>query len=243
MFEVLKKEWRSFLSSLIAYVVISVFLVIMGLFVWVFPQTNILDSGFADMYAFFSIAPYVLLFLIPAITMRMFAEEKRAGTMELLFTRPLRDWDIILGKYLASFLLVVFALLPTLLYYYSIYNLGNPSGNIDSAAVWGSYIGLLLLAAAFVAIGIFASSLTDNQIISFIVSVFLCFILYEGFTSLSRLDVWSEGAYFVSQLGIDFHYQSLSKGLIDLRNITYFLSLILVMLYSTKTVLASRHWA
>jgi ABC-2 type transport system permease protein len=182
------------------------------------------------------------MFLIPAVTMRTFAEEKRAGTMELLLTRPLTDWEIILGKYFASFLLILFTLLPTLVYYFSIYSLGNPVGNIDSAGVFGSYIGLVLLGAVFTAIGIFASGISDNQITSFIVAAFLCFILYAGFSSLTSIDAWGELAYFINQLGIDYHYKALSKGLIDSRNVIYFLSVIALMLMATKLVLSSRKW-
>jgi ABC-2 type transport system permease protein len=242
MLAILKKEIRSFLNSLIAYIIMIIFLTGMGLFVWVFPDTNLLDYGFADLSILFYLAPYVYMFLIPAITMRTFAEEKKAGTLELLLTRPLSDWDIILGKYLASLLLIVFTLIPTLVYYYSIYSLGNPAGNVDSAGVVGSYIGLVLLGAVFTAIGIFASSISDNQITSFIVAAFLCFVLYAGFSSLTSLDALGEMAYFINQLGIDYHYKALSKGLIDSRNVIYFLSVIALMLMATRLVLGSRKW-
>jgi ABC-2 type transport system permease protein len=242
MLAILKKEIRSFLNSLIAYIIMIIFLTGMGLFVWVFPDTNLLDYGFADLSILFYLAPYVYMFLIPAITMRTFAEEKKAGTLELLLTRPLSDWDIILGKYLASLLLIIFTLIPTLVYYYSVYTLGNPAGNVDSAGVFGSYIGLVLLGAVFTSLGIFASSISDNQITSFIVAAFLCFVLYAGFSSLTSLDALGEMAYFINQLGIDFHYKALSKGLIDSRNVIYFLSVIALMLMATRLVLGSRKW-
>jgi len=242
MLGVFRKELNSAFSSLVAYVVIVVFLVMTGLFVWVFPQTSIIEFGFSNIDPLFTLAPYIYLFLIPAITMRAFAEEKKAGTMELLLTKPLTDWQIILGKFWANLLLVVFALIPTLIYYFSVSELGAPEGNIDSAAVAGSYIGLILLGAVFTAIGILSSSLTDNQIVAFIMSVFLCFIMYEGFTSISSLEISADYAYIISQLGIDYHYSSVSKGLIDSRNLIYFLSLIVVILSLTKLVLGSRKW-
>lgn len=242
MFAILRKEIRSFLNSLIAYVIIILFLTGIGLFVWVFPDTNVLDYGFADLSTLFYLAPYVYLFLIPAVTMRTFAEEKKGGTMELLLTRPLTDWDMVLGKFLASFLLILFTLLPTLVYYWSIYALGNPVGNVDSAGVFGSYIGLALLGAVFTAIGVFASSISENQIISFIVAAFLCFVLYAGFSSLATFNAWGDAAYLITQLGIDYHYRALSKGLIDSRNVVYFLSVIAVMLLATRFVLGSRKW-
>lgn len=242
MFSILKKEFNSYLNSLIAYIVISVFLVGIGMFMWVFPNSNVLDYGFADMSTLFNMSPYVFLFLIPAITMRSFAEEKKAGTLELLFTQPITDFQIILGKYFASLLLVLFALLPTLLYYYSVYQLGSPKGNIDSAGVFGSYIGLIMLAAVFTAIGIFASSITENQIVAFIVAIFLCFIIFTGFSSLSTLAFWGQSADLINSFGIEYHYQSLSKGLIDSRDMAYFFSIIATMTISTQLVLGSRKW-
>ena len=242
MLQVLTKEFNSFLNSLIAYMVIGVFLVGMGLLVWVFPETSVLEYGYADMETLFSLGPYVFVFLIPAITMRSFAEEKKAGTMELLFTKPLRDWDIILGKYLASFLLVLFALIPTIVYYYSLYTLGNPAGNLDTPGIIGSYIGLVMLAASFCAVGIFSSCITPNQIVAFIVASFLCFLLFTGFESISTLSFWSANALQVNQFGILYHYESMSRGLIDTRDILYFLSVIFLMLSITKLILGSRQW-
>lgn len=242
MIHVLSKEFNSFLNSLIAYVVIGVFLTGIGLLMWVFPETSVLDYGYADMETLFSLGPYVFIFLIPAITMRSFAEESRGGTLELLLTKPLSDWDIILGKFLASFLLVFLSILPTVIYYFSVRALGNPVGNIDTPGVLGSYIGLLLLGAVFCAIGIFASSLTSNQIVSFIVAAFFCYLLFAGFESLSLLDVWSEHTLFIRELGLLFHYESLSKGLIDSRNLVYFGSVITVMLLITRIILGARSW-
>ena len=181
MLTILKKEISSYLSSLVAYVTIGVFLLVLGLFLWVFPQSSILDYGYAGLDSLFSTAPYLFMFLIPAITMRSLAEERKEGTFELLLTRPLTDWQIVLGKYFASLLLVFFALAPTLVYYYSVYTLGAPQGNIDTGGVIGSYIGLFLLGGSFCAIGLFASSISKNQIIAFTIAVFLCFFFYSGF--------------------------------------------------------------
>ncbi|MFT2008754.1 gliding motility-associated ABC transporter permease subunit GldF [Pontibacter sp. 13R65] len=242
MLAILKKEFNGFLNSLIAYIVIGVFLVAIGMFMWVFPETNVLDYGFADMQTLFNMAPWLFLFLIPAITMRTFAEEKREGTIELLLTKPITDLQLILGKYTAALLLALFALVPTLLYYYSVYALGNPAGNIDSAAVVGSYLGLVFLAGVFCAIGVFASSVSDNQIISFVIAVFLCYIFYMGFDLIATLPMWGNYSYQVSQLGIAYHYSSISKGLIDSRDVLYFISVIAFMVLSTKLVLKSRKW-
>lgn len=187
MLNILKKEITSYLSSLVAYVTIGVFLLVLGLFLWVFPDSSILNYGYAGLDSLFSTAPYLFMFLIPAITMRSLAEERKEGTFELLLTRPLTDWQIVLGKYFACLLLVFFALVPTLVYYYSVYVLGAPQGNIDTGGVIGSYIGLFLLGGGFCAIGLFASSISKNQIIAFTIAVFLCFFVYSGFDSLSQL--------------------------------------------------------
>jgi ABC-2 type transport system permease protein len=242
MFPILRKEINSFLSSLVAYIIMALFLTGMGLFIWIFPDYNVLDYGYADLSTLFSMAPYIFMFLIPAVTMRSFAEEKKGGTLELLLTRPLTDWDIILGKYLACFLLILFTLLPTLIYYVSVYLLGNPEGNIDSAGVFGSYVGLLLLAAVFTAIGIFASSISENQIVSFIVAAFLCFLWFTGFSALASLSATGTWTYLMGQLGLEYHYNALSKGLIDSRNVIYFLSVIALALMATRLVLESRKW-
>lgn len=209
---------------------------------WVFPETSILDYGYADLFTLFSLGPYVLIFLIPAITMRSFAEEKKGGTMELLLTKPLTDWDIILGKYFACFFLVVLALIPTLIYYASVHALGNPVGNIDKPGVMGSYVGLVLLGGVFCAIGIFASSVTPNQIVSFILAAFLCYLLFSGFESISSLELWSAHSLLVRQLGLLYHYDSLSKGLIDSRNLVYFFSITALMLLVTRIKMGARSW-
>lgn len=242
MLQVLVKEFNSFMNSLIAYIVIGVFLTSIGLLMWVFPETSVLDYGYADMETLFALGPYVFIFLIPAITMRSFSEEKKAGTMELLLTKPLTDWNIILGKYFACFALVFLALIPTVIYYFSVYTLGNPVGNIDTPGVIGSYIGLLLLGGVFCAVGILASSITPNQIVSFIVAAFLCYILFAGFESLALLNVWSANALFIKQLGLVYHYDSLSKGLIDTRDLLYFFSIASLMLLITRIIIGSRSW-
>jgi len=242
MIRVLFKEFNSFLNSLIAYVVIGVFLTGMGLLMWVFPETSVLEYGYADLDTLFSLGPYVFIFLIPAITMRSFAEEKKSGTMELLLTKPLTDWDIVLGKFFACFLLVLFALVPTLIYYYSVWALGNPAGNIDTPGVIGSYIGLALLGGVFCAVGMVASSITSNQIVAFILAAFLCFIVFTGFESISTLNVWSANALMIKQVGILYHYDALSKGLIDSRDLIYFLSVGALMLLVSKTILSARSW-
>jgi len=235
---IFKKEFTSFLNSLIAYIVIAVFLTGIGLLMWVFPETSVMDYGFADMDTLFSMGPFVFIFLVPAITMKSFAEEKKMGTLELLFTKPLTDWDIVLGKFLAGFLLVIIALLPTWVYYFSIVSLGNPVGNVDTPGVIGSYIGLTLLGGVFCSIGIFASSITPNQIVAFILAAFFCFIFYSGLDSLSGF--FGGQALFIKQLGILFHYESMSKGLIDSRDLIYFLSITFLMLLFTK-VKVSQH--
>lgn len=243
MFTLFKKEIRSFLSSLIGHIAICVFLLIVGLFLWILPtESNILNYGYAGLDALFRIAPWVFLFLIPAITMRSFADEKKAGTIEFLLTKPLTDLQIILAKYFAGVTLVLFSLLPTLIYYYSVYRLGNPVGNIDAGGTWGSYIGLFFLASAFTAIGIFASSLTDNQIVAFILAVFLCFFCYIGFDYISALDLFGKVDEIILSIGINEHYISMSRGVIDTRDVIYYLGIIGIFILLTKTVLESRKW-
>jgi ABC-2 type transport system permease protein len=246
MFSLYLKEIRSFLSSLIGYIAISVFVTLIGVFMWILPSEgggyNILDNGFANMDPLFFIAPWVYLFLIPAITMRSFSEEKKTGTIELLLTRPLTDWQIVFAKYLAGLSLVLVSLLPTLIYYYSVHVLGAPKGNLDTGGMWGSYVGLLFLGAGFVAIGLFASSIADNQVIAFIMAMLLSFFFYTGFEYLADSGVLGQSAAFIKALGINDHYVSMSRGVMDTRDILYFISITLLFNLFTKLVLESRKW-
>lgn len=221
----------------------AVFLCAVGLFMWVFPiEMNVLNSGYANLDALFVLGPWVFLFLCPAVTMRLFAEEQRTGTIELLLTKPLSDWQIIFAKFLAGWALTIIAIVPTLLYYYSVYQLGSPVGNLDSGGTWGSYIGLVFLAGAYVAIGVFASSLTNSQIVSFILAVFLSFVTFIGFESVSGLFPSENAEQLFIRLGIQHHYTSMSRGVVDTRDLLYFFSVIAVFLLFTKTRIESRKW-
>ena len=243
MFALYLKEIRSFLSSLIGYIVIVVFLIVVGLFLWVFSTDfNILDYGYANVDGLFIIAPFVFLFLVPAVTMRLFSEEQKSGTMELLFTRPLTDMQIISAKYLAGLTLIVFSIIPTIVYFVSVWYLGLPQGNIDIGGFWGSFIGLLLLGASFVSIGIFASSLTDNQVVSFVLAIVLSAFLYLGFEFVYSLEMFGNFDLFIRSLGISAHYSAISKGVIDTRDLVYFASVIVLFLFLTKLSLARRKW-
>ena len=243
MFPLLKKEIRSFLSSLTGYIVITVFLLINGLFLWIFEgDFNILNFGYASLDGLFMIAPFVFLFLAPAITMRSFAEEKRAGTIELLLTKPLTELKIILAKFLAGLILVIISVLPTLIYVFSVYQLGMPKGNVDMGAIWGSYIGLLFLSASFVAIGMFASTLSDSQIVSFIIAVFLCGFLYIGFEFIYSLDLFGKVDLLIKSLGINEHYKSMSRGVLDTRDMLYFLGIITLFILLSKFSIERRKW-
>lgn len=243
MWTVFLKEVSTFLSSIIGYLVIGVFLILLGLFMWVFPDSSLLNYNYASLDQLFDLAPFIFLFLIPAVTMRSFSEELQNGTIEMLTTKPLQDWEIVLGKFAGTFSLVILAIIPTLLYFYSVYQLGAPQGNIDTGAVMGSYIGLLLLAASFVSMGIFASSLTRNQIVAFLLAVFICFFFYLAFFYLSNLPVFvGKIDDLVQKVGIDYHYNSISRGLIDSRDVIYFISIIAFFLLATQISLSSRRW-
>lgn len=244
MISLLFKEISSFLNSVIGYLVIMVFLITISLFIWVFPDTNfsILEAGYANLDPLFIITPWVYMFLVPAVTMRLFSEERKTGTIELLLTRPLTELQIVLAKYFAGVLLVIISLLPTLIYYFSVRQLSVPVGNVDSGSIWGSYLGLLFLGAGFVSIGVFSSSITDNQVVAFIISLFLCYFFYAGLESISRLMGSGAAANIIYLTGINAHYISMSRGVIDTRDVIYFVSLISLFIMLTRTVLESRKW-
>ncbi len=240
MWPVCKKEFRQFFSSLTGYIAIIVFLLLNGLFLFVFPDTNLLDFGYATLDKFFELAPWILLLLIPAITMRSFAEEFKSGTFEILQTKPLSHWQTVFGKYLGALLVVWIALLPTIVYVISIQQL-SAEGGIDMGATIGSYIGLFFLSAVFTAIGICCSSFTSNAVVAFIISGFACFLIYSGFNAISKIPALQSGAdYYIEMLGIDFHYRSISRGVIDSRDIIYFLSMIGLFLAITHRNLVKR---
>ncbi|MCR4829423.1 MAG: gliding motility-associated ABC transporter permease subunit GldF [Bacteroidales bacterium] len=242
MFTLFKKEISSFFSSVMGYLTLVVYLLFTGLLLWVFrTDFNLLDYKYAGLEGLFLLSPWLYLFLIPAITMRMFAEEKRNGTMELLLTKPMGEFSIVFAKFMAGSLLVLISLLPTLVYYWAVYRLGDPVGNIDTGSVIGSYIGLLLLGCAFVSIGLFASSLTSNQIVAFIIAALLSFFCFKGFDGL-YLMTHGHLALMLRNLGIAIHYDSISRGVIDTRDLVYFLSVIALFVMLTRTVLLSRKW-
>ena len=243
MWSIYTKEIQTFFSGLTGYIVLIVFLVMTGMFMWVISNTSVLNYNYASLGQLFSIAPLVFIFLIPAVTMQSFAEEKQQRTMEFLTTKPLRDTDIILGKFAACLTLVFVAILPTLIYYYSIVQLGSPIGNIDSGAVLGSYIGLMFLAGGFTAIGLLMSSLTSNQIIAFILAAFACFTIYWVFDFISTQDIfYGKSDDLVKYIGMEYHYDNISKGRIDSKDIIYFLSIIVLFIWLTKISLDKRKW-
>lgn len=234
MLAIINKEIQSFFGSFTGYLVIGIFLVVNGLYLWVFKGGfNILDSGFADLHPFFQLAPWVLIFLISAVTMRSFSEEMKTGTLELLLTKPLSLRQIVLGKYFGALFLIILALIPTLIYVLTISELGNPSGNWDFGSTAGSYIGLLFLITSFTAIGIFASTLSNNQVIAFILAIFLSFFMYYGFEGLANYSIFGEYDFFISKLGLQSHFQSISRGVVDTRDVVYFISISLFFIVLT----------
>ncbi|HNX88282.1 MAG TPA: gliding motility-associated ABC transporter permease subunit GldF [Paludibacteraceae bacterium] len=236
MLSVLKKELRAFFSSATGYIVIGIFLLLTGLFLWVIPgEFNILDSGYANTDGLFYLAPWLFLLLCPAIAMRFFAEEKQTGTWELIITKPLTTRQIVMGKYFAGTILVILALIPTLIYYYTVSYLAEPVGNVDAGQFWGSFIGLLFLGSVYMAIGTFSSSLTRNQIIAFIIGLVLCFFFFYGFDVLTSFVNSAVKMQFVEDLGIHAHYKSISRGVIDTTDVIYFV--VLSTLFLEFTVL------
>ncbi len=235
MKSILIKELNSFFSSPIAYLVIAVYLLVNGLFLWVFEgDFNILHAGFADLNNYFFLSPWIFIFLIPAITMRSFSDEINTGTIEILKTKPITTWQLILGKFTGSFLLVIFAILPTLIYVYSIYKLGNPVGNIKFGTTFGSFIGLLFLAGTYTSIGVFSSTISKNQIVSFIIAVFISFFLFYGFEALANYNLFGNLDYTLQNFGMSAHYNSISKGVIDTRDLIYFASITFFFLLVTN---------
>jgi ABC-2 type transport system permease protein len=243
MFAIFRKEISGFFSSLTGYIVIIVFLLINSLFMWVFPgEWNILDSGYAGLDTLFFISPWVFMFLVPAVTMRMIAEEKRLGTIELLYSKPISERGLIYGKYFASVCLVLLALLPGVVYYFSVYRLGEIPGNLDKGGTMGSFIGLFFLASVYASAGIFASSITDNQVIAFIIAVLICFLLFMGFDSIAYLPGLKKIDEFVIRLGINEHYKSVSRGVVDIKDVIYFIAVIIFFNEATRFYLVSRKW-
>lgn len=242
MYAVFIRELFSLLNSSMAYITIGVFLLASGLLLWFFPDTSILEYGYAELTTFFSLTPFLFLFLIPAITMRSFAEERREGTFVLLAIRPLKVWQIVGAKYLACLLLIFFALIPSLIYWYSVSQLGLPKGNIDAGAVIGSYIGLLLLAASFTAVGIFTSTLTSNQVVAFAIAVFICFMAFNGFDSLAQIFALQEMETVFTVLSFNEHYQSISRGVLDTQDLVYFVSVVAMFLVFTSWNIRGRRW-
>ena len=240
MWMICKKEWQQFFSNLTAYIIIAVFLVVNGLVLFVF-EGNIFSFGYATLEKFFQLAPWILLLLIPAVTMRSLSDEFKSGTFEVLKTLPLTSWQIVAGKYFGNLLVVFMALLPTLIYIISMQQLAVGEG-LDMAATIGAYLGLFFLAAVFTAIGICAGSFTNNSVVAFIVSLIACALLYYGFNAISKLSQLSGGVdYYLEMAGIDFHYSSISKGVIDTRDVVYFISIIFLLLFITVRNISLNH--
>ncbi|MBC8267020.1 MAG: gliding motility-associated ABC transporter permease subunit GldF [Flavobacteriales bacterium] len=238
MIALLKKEISQFLSSLTAHLTIVIFLAVNGLFLWIFSgDFNLLDFGYANMDSFFMLAPIIFLVFIPAICMRLFAEEYKSGTMESLLTKPISIWDIVFSKFLATNLLILFSIIPTLIYFVSIYYLGEEIGNIDSGGIIGSYIGVFMLCSAFITIGIFASSISSNQVVAFLIAIICNTTIYYGFDILSNISFLQNWSLFISNLGVASHYSRMSKGVLDSRDIMYFLSVCFLFLMLSRSVI------
>lgn len=237
MLSICKKELNQFFNNLTGYITIVLFLLVNGLFLFVLRDSNLFDYGYATLDKFFELSPWVLIFLVPAITMRLFSDEFKTGTFEILQTRPISRWQIVGGKYVSVLLVMLFVILPTFLYVFTIKSLST-TGTIDGGGILGSYIGLLLLSSVFAAIGLCCSSFTSNAVVAFLLSAFTCLIVYFGFNALSKLPLFIGYAdYYVEMLGVDFHYRSTSRGLLDSRDIIYFASLnVLFLLITLKNI-------
>lgn len=235
------KEIKGFLSTLQGYIISGLFILTTALFLWVIPGSwNIPMSGYASLNGFFELAPWLYLFFIPAISMRIFADEYHTGTIELILTRPIRKINIVLAKYLATVTLIIIALIPTLIWIFSVSSMAQPSGNIDFGAIWGSYIALILLGSSYAAIGVFGSSLTNNQVVAFLITLALCFLMYSGFGLLGSAPGINKLTGYMTALGIESHYQSMSRGVIDSRDVLYFMSVILFFILSTRFILTQK---
>ncbi|NOT91251.1 ABC transporter permease subunit [Ferruginibacter sp.] len=233
MWSICKKELQQFFSNLTGYIAIILFLLVNGLFLFVLKDSNIFDFGYATLDKFFELAPWILLFLVPALTMRTLSDEFKGGTFEILQTKPLTKWQIVLGKYVSILIVLLFVIVPTFIYIFTVKQL-SVLGAVDSGGITGSYIGLFFLAAVFAAISLCCSGFTSNAVVAFLVSVFACLVLYFGFSALSKLSFFENGLdYYVEMLGIDFHYRSISRGVLDSRDVIYFFSIIFLFLLIT----------
>jgi len=236
MISLIKKELTAFFASAVGYLVIGLFLLANGLLLWVFKSDfNILNAGFANLTSFFNITPWLFFFLIPAITMRSFVDEKNIGTYELLKTKPLTTIQLVLGKYFGALFLILLALLPSLIYVFSVYQLANPISNIDFGPIIGAYLGLIFIASSYTAIGIFSSAISQNQIVAFLIAVVICLLFYFGFEALSNIDLFKE--FNLELVGMKYHYESITKGILDTRDLIYFISISLIFLGITYKII------
>jgi ABC-2 type transport system permease protein len=243
MWALAKKEFNAFFQSSTGVLILCVYLGMNAAFLWLMSGPfNLLDSGYAQLDGLFMLSPWVFLFLLPAIAMRMLAEERRSGTLEWLLTKPLSEWQIVLGKWLAGMMLVLLALLPTVIYALSLYQLGNPIGNLDFGSTLGSYLGLLFLASTYLSLSLLTSAMTDNPIVAFVLGMLLCLIFYAGFDQLAAFQLFKSQSLLVLNLGISEHYTSISRGVVDSRDVLYFLGLSMVSLGAARTALQSRNW-
>ncbi|MGQ9619456.1 MAG: gliding motility-associated ABC transporter permease subunit GldF [Bacteroidales bacterium] len=243
MFTIFRKEISGFFSTLTGYLVIIVFVLINSLFMWILPgEWNIFESGYASLETLFQLSPWIFLFLLPAITMRMISEEKRLGTIELLYSKPVTEREIVYGKFLASIALVFLALLPGIIYYITVFVTGETPGNLDRGGTLGSFLGLFFLASIYASAGIFASSLTSNQVVAFVISVVICFFMYAGFDSFAYLPGLGKIDEIISQLGVNEHYKSMNRGVIDMRDLLYFVAAAVIFNEATRLSLLSRKW-